>query len=206
MAWQIPSALRSVDNTFQALAEDRISEPPTYEQLLSEIAELREGIDKIVGLLEPRLKSRPAGSGDSAFAFEPENADLQNERSEDSGDEPRLPLLDAGMLRKIIGRRQLRPLFFDTKLFTDPAWDMLLDLAVARAEKKRVSITSLCIASGVPPTTALRWIRLMLEDGLVEREDDPNDRRRSFVFLSQRAYDAVARFFADHGSEQKHSM
>jgi len=35
----------------------------------------------------------------------------------------------------------------------DPAWDMLLDLTAARAESRAVSVSSLCIAAGVPTTT-----------------------------------------------------
>ena len=50
-------------------------------------------------------------------------------------------------------QRQLRARFFDGELFADPTWDMLLDLTAARVEHTRVSVTSLCIASGVPPTT-----------------------------------------------------
>ena len=45
----------------------------------------------------------------------------------------------------------------DAELFGDPAWDMLLDLTAARAEHTRVSVTSLCIASAVPPTGAPGW-------------------------------------------------
>ncbi len=63
-----------------------------------------------------------------------------------------------GWCGRIIRQRQLRARFFDGELFADPAWDMLLDLTAARVEARRVSVTSLCIASGVPPTTALRWI------------------------------------------------
>ena len=51
-------------------------------------------------------------------------------------------------------------------------------ITAARAEHKRVSVTSLCIASGVPPTTALRWIAQMSEAGLLERVEDEADRRR----------------------------
>jgi hypothetical protein len=40
-------------------------------------------------------------------------------------------------------------------LFADPGWDILLDLYAARQEGKQVSVSSLCIAAAVPPTTAL---------------------------------------------------
>ena len=80
--------------------------------------------------------------------------------------------------------RRLRDRFFRGDLFADPAWDMLLDLTAARVEHTRVSVTSLCIASGVPPTTALRWIGQMTEAGLLERVEDETDRRRVFIRLS----------------------
>ena len=112
---------------------------------------------------------------------------------------PRPALPDPRLIRAIIRQRQLRARFFDGDLFADPAWDMLLDLAAARAEHKRVSVTSLCIASGVPPTTALRWIALMTEAGQLERVEDEADRRRAFIALTGRAADAMARYFVEVG-------
>ena len=117
---------------------------------------------------------------------------------------PRPALPDPRLIRQIIRQRQLRARFFDGELFADPAWDMLLDLAAARAEHKRVSVTSLCIASGVPPTTALRWIVLLTEAGQLERVEDESDRRRAFIALTDRAAEAMARYFAElgRGAEQ----
>lgn len=112
---------------------------------------------------------------------------------------PRPPLPDPRLVRSIIRQRQLRAKFFDAALFADPAWDMLLDLTAARAEHSRVSVTSLCIASGVPPTTALRWIGQMTYAGLLERVEDETDRRRAFIALSETAAGAMARYFADLG-------
>ncbi len=110
-----------------------------------------------------------------------------------------VPPPDPRMIRQIIRQRQMRARFFDAALFADPAWDMLLDLTAARAEHKRVSVTSLCIASGVPPTTALRWIGQLTAAGLLERVDDESDRRRAFLVLSDSAADAMARYFATIG-------
>jgi len=111
----------------------------------------------------------------------------------------RPPLPDPRLVRRIVRQRQLRARFFDAELFADPAWDMLLDLTAARAEHTRVSVTSLCIASGVPPTTALRWIGQMTEAGLFERIEDDSDRRRAFIALTEKAADAMARYFAELG-------
>ena len=112
-------------------------------------------------------------------------------------DRPALP--DPRLVRRIIQQRQLRARFFDSELFADPAWDMLLDLTAARVEQMRVSVTSLCIASGVPPTTALRWISQMTEAGLLDRVEDDLDRRRAFIALSDKAADGMARYFSQMG-------
>jgi len=106
---------------------------------------------------------------------------------------------DPRMIRKILRQRQQRARFFDADLFADPAWDMLLDLAAAREEDKRVSVTSLCIAAGVPPTTTLRWIGQMQHAGLFARVEDPSDRRRAFIALTESAVRGMARYFAAIG-------
>lgn len=93
----------------------------------------------------------------------------------------------AGKVRSAIKARRMRDQFFEAALFADPAWDMLLDLFAAKLEHARVSVSSLCIAAAVPPTTALRWISTLSEAGLIEREADPLDKRRAFIGLSDEA-------------------
>jgi hypothetical protein len=92
--------------------------------------------------------------------------------------------VDAGRIRAHIKSRRLRDRFLAPDLFADPAWDMLLDLTAAALEGRRVSVSSLCIAAAVPTTTALRWIKLMVDRGHFERSSDPADARRAFIRLS----------------------
>lgn len=141
--------------------------------------------------------------GASAFSFDGSNArDPATQRLVQSSARAARPSLpDPRLVRKILRQRQLRSRFFEGELFADPAWDMLLDLTAARAEHKRVSVTSLCIASGVPPTTALRWITQMTNAGLFCRAEDATDRRRAFITLSDTATEAMARYFAEVGSD-----
>ncbi len=106
------------------------------------------------------------------------------------------PLPDPQAVRQIIANRQARNRFFDSALFGDPAWDMLLDLTAAHAEGARVSVTSLCIAAAVPATTALRWLTQMVESGIFIRVPDPADKRRAFIALSDKALAAMAGYFA----------
>jgi DNA-binding MarR family transcriptional regulator len=62
---------------------------------------------------------------------------------------------------------------------------MLLDLMAARVEGHKVAVASLCIAAAVPPTTALRWIRTLCDQGLFLRISDPEDGRRVFIELAE---------------------
>jgi DNA-binding transcriptional ArsR family regulator len=161
-----------------------------------------------VGRIAERLERLGPGAQhgtvaeDGVFRFESPTPAFSNP-PDDPGDRlvraARPPLPDPRLVRRIIRQRQLRARFFDGELFGDPAWDMLLDLTAARVEHTRVSVTSLCIASGVPPTTALRWISQMTEAGLLTRVEDDTDRRRAFITLTDRAVDAMARYFAEIG-------
>lgn len=108
---------------------------------------------------------------------------------------PTLP--DPRHVRRVIAARHARSKFFDAELFADPAWDMLLDLTAAQAENNQVSVTSLCIAAAVPATTALRWIKQLVENGVFVRIADSIDRRRAFVGLSEQSTEAMARYFAE---------
>jgi hypothetical protein len=165
---------------------------------------LTEQVGEIAARLE-RLGGEESGPrwNPAAFRFESPAPAYSGEDAEGDGDRlvraARPPLPDPALVRTIIRQRQLRAKFFDGELFADPAWDMLLDLTAARAEHARVSVTSLCIASGVPPTTALRWIGQMSQAGLLERDEDESDRRRAFIALSARAADAMARYFFELG-------
>ncbi len=106
------------------------------------------------------------------------------------------PRLNADVIRGILRARRMRDDFFDGGLFADPAWDMLLDMTVARLDGDNVSVSSLCIAACVPPTTALRWIKVMTDQGVFERAPDDNDARRVFVALSDTAYAAMEAYVA----------
>ena len=104
--------------------------------------------------------------------------------------------VDARTVRAAIRARRLRDTVFGEGLFEDPAWDMLLDLFAAELEGARVSVSSLCIAAHVAPTTALRWVGRLAEAGLFERRPDLQDRRRAFVGLSPRGSAAMRGYVA----------
>ena len=97
-------------------------------------------------------------------------------------------------------RRKREALFGVPGLFGEPAWDMLLDLYLADFDGKRLSVTGACIGSAVPVTTALRWLDRLDEAGLITREGDARDGRRTHVQitpLARQAMDACLGQFAD---------
>jgi len=110
-----------------------------------------------------------------------------------------LPPLPSETVRHVIRARRLRSRFFHEELFADPAWDMLLDLLQAEIGQLRVPVSSLCIAAAVPATTALRWLKTMVEQGMFIRRADPHDGRRVFVELAPETSRSMRRYFAEVG-------
>ena len=99
-------------------------------------------------------------------------------------------------LRTIARLRRQRGEFLDADLFSDPAWDMLLDLTAAGIEGKQVPVSSVCAAAQVPLSTGLRQVKHLVEMGWVIRRQDPNDKRRDLLTLSDDAFQAMKRFLA----------
>jgi len=93
----------------------------------------------------------------------------------------------------------LRSRYFAEELFADPAWDMLLDLLQAESSNLRVPVSSLCIAAAVPATTALRWLKTMVQEGVFVRRADPHDGRRVFVELAPQTSQSLRRYFGEVG-------
>lgn len=111
-----------------------------------------------------------------------------------------IPQVSAETVRDVIRARRLRSRYFAEQLFADPAWDMMLDLLQAEIAQLRVPVSSLCIAAAVPATTALRWLKTLVQQGLFVRRADPHDGRRVFVELAPAASEALRRYFSEVGS------
>lgn len=93
--------------------------------------------------------------------------------------------------------RRLRAKLLPPDLLGEPVWDMLLDLVIQRMFGRRVSVTSLTIASGVPSTTTLRWIKVLIDHGLISREESAEDRRKVYIELTDKGYQVMHRLLAN---------
>ncbi|WP_238123535.1 MULTISPECIES: response regulator [unclassified Xanthobacter] len=145
-------------------------------------------LDRAVGALRLHavdFLQKPLSAEEVAHAIRRALALVADEEAEAAAGEPgKAAVPRPNYLRALVAARADRDAIFQSGLFSDPAWDMMLDLAVAEASGRPISVTSLCIASGAPTTTALRRIDDLKDAGLIDRVPDPRDRRRVIVHLT----------------------
>lgn len=94
-------------------------------------------------------------------------------------------------------RRRRSNIFHKYDLFGEPAWDILLDLFIADLKGLSLSVTDACIGSAVPNTTALRWIGVLQESGLLTRSGDPRDARRAHLSLTETGHKLMLTYIED---------
>jgi hypothetical protein len=167
--------------TSGAVREARVSDV-TADKNAARLRQISEEVSRIASTLA-RLSPGPSAT----------HRPIDNAPMEDA------PPVSAETVRSVIRARRLRARYFPEDLFADPAWDMLLDLLQAEISQLRVPVSSLCIAAAVPATTALRWLKTLVEEGVFVRRADPHDGRRVFVELAPESSRALRRYFAEVG-------
>lgn len=83
-----------------------------------------------------------------------------------------------------IKNKELRKNLLPDIMSGDPAWEMLVELYLARLESRKVATKELGIVAAVPPTTGLRWIAHLQKTDLIVRESG-EDKRRSHFALTE---------------------
>lgn len=99
-------------------------------------------------------------------------------------------------VRRARGLRDLRKKLLGNDCFSGPAWDILLQLFESHVLQRRDTIGNVCDGTGLPATTALRWINRLEQMGLVVIRDDHLDNRRRFAELSATGVETMTRYFA----------
>ena len=89
-----------------------------------------------------------------------------------------------GFARQIIAGRKQRDRYFDPMLFSNPAWDILLNLYVADAEGRAITVLDSCTVSTVPQGVALRWLGYLKQEEMVIEAPDPGRPRQTLLRLS----------------------
>jgi DNA-binding MarR family transcriptional regulator len=83
----------------------------------------------------------------------------------------RIQLTEDHILSILIARRG-RQAVLGPNLFSEPAWDLLLELYAAKLGSRRMSPDDLARAIETPPSTTARWIAVLDERGLVASDSD----------------------------------
>lgn len=99
--------------------------------------------------------------------------------------------------KNIYDLRRKRNSWLPSELFGEPAWDILLELFIMRLQKQPVRVKSACIASGVPATTALRWINTLEKMGMIVSTADAADHRVRWLHMQDDAFNAVFGLLAE---------
>lgn len=100
--------------------------------------------------------------------------------------------------KRLLKLRRAREKAFGADLFSDASWDMLLELFAAEGSTQRVSVSSACISSAAPPTTALRHLATLEQRGFVSRDRSAIDNRVIYVRLTSEAVGVMQRLLVPH--------
>lgn len=140
------------------------------DKIRAELAELKSAIRKATSRIEA-LDELTAGTNKTDA-----NTNLIDDENQNCDE----PLQQAERLLKW-SRKKAETLNFGSGLFNDSCWDMCLDIYICDLKGEKVTISSVAHSSSIPLTTAMRYINLMAEEGLLHKSPNPDDNRMIFV-------------------------
>ena len=149
-----------------------------------EIAEIKSRIDQIHEMLASRGSDAPVVMDELGQARDAQALRIGAPR----------PAL-ANQVAFNIQMRRTRKSHFGGAPLTGPAWDMMLDLRLAKTHGRELSASDLATGAGVPLSSGLRMIGALETHGLAKRSIDARDRRRSIVRLTESGAERMATYF-----------
>ncbi len=173
---------KPVSREMYEAALERASERLAAQVQANSESKVVESVANIQESLQALMTKLGVQEKDAATSDEDVAASIKNPNS-----------IHPSVLKSIIKARRNRQKYFEGDLFSDPSWDILLELTAAHIENRQESVTSVAIAASVPASTAIRKIRELSDRGLLKRWTDPTDARRIFVALTD---DAAKRMLA----------
>lgn len=84
--------------------------------------------------------------------------------------------------------RELNDLFEFENFSHSPYWYIMLYLFMSKCMNSSISVSSACNEATFPITTSLRWLKVLEDMGLLTRSDDPSDRRRAIVSITDKGW------------------
>jgi FixJ family two-component response regulator len=154
--------------------------PTGREELLRSMAGLRTELQRLSRLIDDPQPNGGEAMSARVTTFAPPVPTSHGRLAELS-----TPAL-AEYIRELLKKESRRRRIGGVDVFGDPAWEMLLDLMLAKIEGRRVPVSSACIASGAPMSTALRLVGRLVDEGVLCKQPDLTDRRRHFLTINNR--------------------
>jgi FixJ family two-component response regulator len=157
--------------------------PAAREVLLNTMSSLSSELQRLSQLIDDPAQLSPSAGAPAEARHGPPPQGPFPALAETPGGELPTPAL-ADFIRDLLKKETKRRGIGGGDLFGDPAWEMLLDLLLAKIEGHTVSVSSACIASGAPMSTALRLVRRLVGEGVLCKLPDETDRRRHFLIIN----------------------
>jgi DNA-binding MarR family transcriptional regulator len=118
---------------------------------------------------------------------------------------PQLWLLPASQtqdyVESILFLHRSRTAVFGSGIFSDPAWDLLLQLYVAELDHRDRSLSELIKSMATPVSVVTRWITALVEAGIVASTRDPQTGGSLSISLTKDAATKMERLIAQWASE-----
>lgn len=119
-------------------------------------------------------KKRRAPCGEAhLFSKQPSALEGLKTLLSDRGQRP-FEISEDHILSLLLARRA-RDDLLGRDLFSDPAWDMLLELYAAKLAGRTMTLKQLALAVETPPSTAARWLSALDEHGLTTLAGRPDE-------------------------------
>lgn len=102
--------------------------------------------------------------------------------------------------------RLLRSEHISSHFLGEPGWDIFLNFFIAKTSGRKISTTSACTASQIPVTTALRWLTIIEDEGLICKTTDTKDKRRTWVELTESGNESITAYFRVEGKKRSRDL
>ncbi|RVQ68772.1 hypothetical protein EKN06_00620 [Croceicoccus ponticola] len=117
------------------------------------------------------------------------------------GDRQPGPMDRRSLGRLLLKLRNSRHDHLEPELFSNASWDILLTLFVeGDAGRKPLPIKAICQDAKIPLATGERWLTLLSEQGLIQKERGAANPNAGMVVLSQEGISSMERYIDSAGA------
>lgn len=95
------------------------------------------------------------------------------------------------LAQRILGARRVRAEHLNAPIFSEPAWDMLLELYIRETSGASSTTAQLYSVQGAPSSTASRWLDVLESAGLIARRRILINGNSELIHLTSRGRTAL---------------